>query len=194
MTLERITIHNINLALHIQAELFPEYSARINYEESLDGTTDYEYYLIYDEQECVGITGLYHYPGDSDNAWLGWFGIRESFRRQHRGSAALRLFEEMAVDRGYRFARLYTDVENNDGAIAFYKLNGYTSEPYCNVEDPACWKYKVLIFSKALKGQKLIPWNNENIHLTEQIAKQEKGICIRKRKDRIWSQSQNPTS
>ena len=79
----------------------------------------------------------------------------------------------MAASRGYRFARIYTDAENNDAAIAFYKSNGYSCENYQNPEDPVCVKYKVLIFSKALTSEELVPWNNRSIHLTEQIAKQK---------------------
>ena len=63
---------------------------------------------------------------------------------------------------------------NNDAAIAFYKVNGYIDEPYQNQKDPACMKYKTVIFSKALTSRPLEFWNNRNIHLTEQIAKQEK--------------------
>ena len=175
MTLEKITKHNLNVAVQIQAELFPDYSARKNYEESLDDAAVCEYHLLYEDDTCVGITGLYYYPGDHDNAWLGWFGTRKPFRRQQLGSTAMRLFEEMAVDRGYQYARLYTDAEDNDAAIAFYKTNGYTCEVYENEEDPASMKYKVLIFSKALGEKGLVPWGNRNICLTAQIAKQEKG-------------------
>ena len=82
------------------------------------------------------------------------------------------LFEDMAISRGYRFARLYTDAVNNDAAIAFYKANGYVSEPYFNSEDSACLKYKTLIFSKPLTGDMLVLWESRNIHLTEQIKKQ----------------------
>lgn len=174
VTLERITARNIDDAVRIQAELFPRESARINYQESIDGTTDYEYFLICEGQDCVGITGLYHLVGDRDNAWLGWFGIREGWRRRHYGSKAMRLFEAMARARGYRFARLYTDAVDNDAAIAFYRSNGYVGEAYSNADDPACRKYRILIFSKALGASKLNPWNHQNIHLTEQIAKQEK--------------------
>ena len=80
----------------------------------------------------------------------------------------------MAADRGYRFARLYTDAEHNDAAIAFYKANGYLCEPYLNQQDPACRQYPTLIFSKPLTGDALVPWNSRSIHLTEQIAKQQK--------------------
>lgn len=174
MTLERITESNLNYAVQIQEELFPGESARTNYEESFAEPSAYEYYLIYEDGACAGIIGLYCYPEDPDSAWLGWFGIREGFRRKRLGSRALKQFEEMAAARGYRFARLYTDAVNNDAAIAFYKSNDYTCEPYLNPQDPACIHYPTVIFSKTLAAGALAPWNNRSIHLTEQIAKQNK--------------------
>lgn len=174
MKLERITENNIEYAVEIQEELFPGESGRANFEDSLDGTTEYEYFLIYEDGECAGITGLYTYPEDPESAWLGWFGIRENFRRKHLGSRSLNMFEEMAASRGYKFARLYTDQENNDAAIAFYKANGYSCESYHNPQDPACMEHKTVIFSKSLTSGQLVPWNSRCIHLTQQIAKQEK--------------------
>ena len=174
MTLERITQANIRYALHIQEELFPGESAQTNYEESLSERSDYEYFLIDEDKICVGIIGLYRYPEDHDSAWLGWFGIREGFRRKRLGTTALKMFEEMARSKGYSYARLYTDAINNDTAIAFYKANGYLCEPYENQQDAACLEHKTVIFSKSLTSESLIPWNSRNIHLTEQIEKQEK--------------------
>ena len=174
MTLERITKNNIDYAIQIQEELFPEESGRANFEESVDEKSGFEYYLLYEGGECVGVIGIYSYPEDHESAWLGWFGIREDFRRKSLGTTALKAFEEMAASRGYLYARLYTDAMNNDAAIAFYKVNGYIDEPYQNLKDPACMKYKTVVFSKALKSRPLELWNNRNIHLTEQIAKQEK--------------------
>lgn len=174
MTLERITKDNIGYALRVQEELFPGESARTNYEESLESASGYEYYLVYDEGRCVGITGLYRYLEDPDSAWLGWFGIRKEFRRKHLGSKVLAMFEKTAASKGFRFARLYTDAVKNDAAIAFYKANGYSCEPYENLQDPVCLKIRTLIFSKSLTSEELIPWNSRNIHLTEQILKQER--------------------
>ena len=174
MKLERITESNISYAVEIQEELFPGESGRANYEDSLDGTTGYEYFLIYEDEECAGIIGLYSYPEDPDSAWLGWFGIREGFRRRHLGSASLKMFEEMAASKGFKFARLYTDEEDNDTAIAFYKANGYSCEPYLNMQDSACLENKTVIFSKSLTNGELVPWNSRYIYLTEQMAKQEK--------------------
>ena len=64
-------------------------------------------------------------------------------------------------------------LKTNDVAISFYKANGYVSEQYENPQDPICLKIKTLIFTKALVDEPLILWNNRNIHLMEQIAKQE---------------------
>ena len=172
--LERITANNIDFAVSIQNELFPGESARVNYEESLEDSSDNQYYLIYEANECVGIIGLYCQADDPESARLGWYGIREGFRRRHLGSVALKRFEDMAVAGGYRFARLYTDALNNDTAITFYRANGYISEPYLNLEDSACLRYKTLIFSEPLSDDPLIFWNDRNIHLTEQIEKQRR--------------------
>ena len=174
MTLERITNNNIEFAIQIQEKLFPGESGRANFEESLDENSGFKYYLLYEGGACVGVIGLYSYPEDRDSAWLGWFGIREEARRKHYGTHALKAFEEMAASRGYLFARLYTDAVDNDVAIAFYKANGYVCEPYQNPQDPACMKYKTVIFSKSLTSRPLVFWHSRNIHLTEQIAKQEK--------------------
>lgn len=174
MELERVTEKNIGYAIDIQEELFPGESGRANFEESIYGSAGFEYYLLYEDGVCVGIIGIYSYPEDSESAWLGWFGIRKEFRRKHLGSEALKRFENMAAERGYRFTRLYTDAENNDTAIAFYQANGYAGEPYENPDDPACLEYRMLIFSKSLTSEPLVLWNSRNIHLTEQIAKQEK--------------------
>ena len=173
LTPVRITKQNLAYAVRVQAELFPGESAKTNFIESLSAASGYEYYLLYLNGVCVGVTGIYVYPEDPDSAWLGWFGILKAFRRQRLGSEALRLFEDTASARGYRFARLYTDAENNDIAIAFYKANGYTCEPYLNAQDPAALEHKTLVFSKSLTAEPLVLWNGRSIHLTEQIAKQE---------------------
>jgi len=174
MKLIKITENNTEYAIRIQNELFPDEDGRTNFEESLEADFDYDYYLLYDDETCLGIIGLYNFGEDKDSAWLGWFGIKKEFRRKGYGSEALKAFEEMAIEKGYRFARLYTDAENNDVAIAFYKANGYTAEKYDNPDDPVSEKYKMLIFSKSLSKEKLVPWYNRNIHLTGQIVKQEK--------------------
>ena len=172
MKLVTITKDNFTYALEIQEELFPEESGRKNFEESLKKGSAFSYYLLYEDDICIGVIGLYENKDDPDSAWLGWFGIRENYRRKHLGSKALKMFEDMAVSKGYSFARLYTDENDNDAAVSFYRNNGYYCEHYVNHDDPISLTYRVLIFSKSLSDEELILWNNRNIYLTEQIAKQ----------------------
>lgn len=172
MRFERVTAGNLEYAVRVQEEIFPGESGRRNFEESLESEADYEYCLIYEGGGCAGVIGIYRYPEDASSAWLGWFGIRKPFRRRGLGSRALRAFEDSARRRGFRFARLYTDELNNEAAVAFYSANGYAPEKYDNPQDPACRKYRTLVFSKSLDGGELVPWNDRSIHLTEQIEKQ----------------------
>lgn len=173
--LERITADNLETAVAVQEELFPLESGRLNFEESLSGGSSFSYFLINEADECVGVIGIYSYPEDRESGWLGWFGIREPYRRHHYGTQAMKRFEQIAADLGFRYVRLYTDRDDNDAAISFYQANGYTSEPYCCREDPASLAYPMLIFSKSLSSDPVPPWNSRNIHLSEQIAKQEEG-------------------
>ena len=71
MTLERITEKNIDYAIQIQEELFPGESGRANFVESMDESSGYEYFLLYEDGTCVGVIGIYSYPEDQYSAWLG---------------------------------------------------------------------------------------------------------------------------
>ena len=93
MNLIRVTEKNIEEAVSVQEELFPGESGRANYEEAVSGISGFEYYLVYEDGVCAGITGIYTYPDDPESAWLGWFGIREEYRRRHLGSKTMRWFE-----------------------------------------------------------------------------------------------------
>ena len=61
MTLERITKKNIDYVIQIQEELFPGESGRANFEESMDESSGYEYFLHYENDACVGVIGIYSF-------------------------------------------------------------------------------------------------------------------------------------
>ena len=172
LTQVQIDRNNFSYALALQRELFPEFSAEVNYRESVEKITTNRYYLLYDGGTCVGISGIYEYEADPTSAWLGWFGILPAFRRRGYGSAAIRLFEEEARSRGYTHTRLYTDKYDNEAAVAFYEANGYTSEEYLNAEDAVIKQFPILIFSKRLSCGEVRKWNHKFIDMTGQIAKQ----------------------
>ena len=170
--LVRITEENLDYAVRIQNTIFPKWNAEANYTDGVTGKSRNEYWLVYDEEVCVGITGLYTYDTDPESAWLGWFGVLSPYRRRHYGQRIIRLFEEEARRRGCRYARIYTDRYDNEAAVAFYTSCGYRSEIYDNPDDPACYEYPVLIFSKALDGGIVPLWDNRCIYLTDQMEKE----------------------
>ena len=172
MYFKLITEQDLDCIIKIQHEIFPKYSAKINYIESISGITNNEYYIVYLNNIPIGITGIYTYPIDPESAWLGWFGIREPYRCKGYGSKVIQHFEYLAKTRGFKYVRLYTDKNNNFTAINFYKANGYTYEDYNNENDYLAKKYPTIIFSKSLGDYPLVRWNNRNINLTDQLKKE----------------------
>lgn len=173
MELIKIDESNIEYAIKLQHILFPIYHGDNNYKESLEDDSNKSYYLIKVDNEIVGITGLYFYFIDLTSGWLGWFGILKEYRRKHYGSDALKMIEDLARSKGFKYLRLYTDKYNNDIAHAFYESCGYIKEEYINIDDPASYTYPLYIYSKSLA--KNIPykkWDNKNIIFTKQVEKQ----------------------
>lgn len=167
-----ITKNNIDEAIVIQNKIFPDYDGKNNYLDSLKPKSKLKFYMIYDDDICVGITGIYSYDNDNENAWLGFFGIKEEYRYKGYGYKSLLLTEEYAKNLGFKYMRLFTDKEGNDYAIEFYKRNGYIFEDYdCDLEKLKN-EFNVVIGSKSLTNDKVTLWNNRFINLTKQTKKQ----------------------
>jgi RimJ/RimL family protein N-acetyltransferase len=109
---KKIDKDNLELACKIQNEIFPKEDARQNYIEQINKASyrkEIDYYIVYNGNTPIGVTGIYSYPEYSNIAWLGWFGILEKFRNNGYGSIALDKTIELAKVKGYREFRLYTD-------------------------------------------------------------------------------------
>lgn len=172
LRLELITKDNIDIAIKIENEIFKEYNAKNNYYDSLENDR-VNFFLVYDNSIIVGISGVYSYKDDHDNAWLGFFGIKEEYRNKKYGKKTLLLSEEYAKKLNFKFMRLLTDKFNNDYAIEFYKKNGYTFEDYDSDLESLKEEFKVVIGSKALGDIKPDKWDNRFINLSKQTIKQQ---------------------
>lgn len=170
--LELINKDNIEYATRIENIIFPEYNARNNYLGSLEKDSKTKYYLAYDNNECVGITGIYYYKDDFDNAWVGFFGLLEEYRYKGYGKELLKLTEDLMKDMGFKYSRLFTDRLNNDVAINFYKRNGYVFEKYDSNLEELKDLFDVVIGSKSLCDLEVPKWNNRFINLSKQTKKQ----------------------
>ena len=164
---------NLDTAHEIENIIFPHYDALKNYLDSIFDPKKSGYYLIKENDVFIGIIGIYSYDAYPDDAWLGWFGLLEEYRGKGYGRKALEFFEELARNRGFRYARLFTDTLNNDNTRNFYKHHDYFEERYINFSDPASLKYPISIFSKSLYEERCPRWNNRDIHFTKQVNKQQ---------------------
>lgn len=165
---------NYKKAIEIQNKIFPKEDGTINILASLDRDLfkkktgmDYEddnvkYYIAYENNEAIGITGLYYY--DNVSAWLGWFGVLPDKRRKSYVKRILEKTMELAKQKGFKTMRLYTDAIENADAIKLYKKMGFVGVKYSAEE----LLYDCYIYSKSLCNEKVDLWNNKKLGLSYQ--------------------------
>lgn len=164
-----ITERHLPAARKMFHELFPD-DKLVEIKPGIDcfaealGNPDVRYYLYLDGENVVGMSGVYVEPADPKSLWLGWFGVREQYRRSGLGRAILKFFEMEARSLGMDYCRLYTgDTEQNRGVMEFYRKCGYTYEP--SGEDSSTSDEPLCIFSKTVSGKPLEPWGDRPIEL-----------------------------
>ncbi|MBP5444828.1 MAG: GNAT family N-acetyltransferase [Acholeplasmatales bacterium] len=174
LDLKLITSENLDYAVRVENEIFEEYNAKNNYLSSLENSSQSQFFMACEGDICIGVTGIYAYKNDRDSAWIGFFGLKGKYRNSGLGSKVLKLTEKYAGSLGYKYIRLFTDKDNNDIAINFYKKNGYTFEDYYNENEALKDEFNVVIGSKSLiKGEEVPLWDNKFINLTKQSYKQQ---------------------
>lgn len=150
MRFKLIDKDNVVVATKVQLEVFGSKSecAYLHYVNSFISKKDY--FLVYDKNKIVGITGLYidEFTQEDDVVWLGWFGVLPGFRRLGYGEKILEKTIDLAKKRNKKILRLYTSVDNH-GARKLYDKVMDICEPYDTEKE------KSLIYSKSLSSEKV---------------------------------------
>ena len=173
---EKITHENVDVAIKIQNAIFPGEDGSCNYLDAIsenNNTKSAQCWISYFENMPIGVSGVYVYPEHPEDAWLAWYGVLESERGKGYGYQMLCDFEKYAKNNGYKNIRLYTDEISNKKAIDLYTKFGMTFEKYENEKESKDMS-TVLIFSKNLAGNKVVPWDNKFLNLTAQFEKEQK--------------------
>lgn len=169
-----VDFSNYKKAIEIQNKIFPEEDGTINILASLDRDLfiektgmDYvddhvKYFIVYDNNEEIGITGLYYY--DNESAWLPWFGVLPDKRRKSYGENMLLKTMDIAKQKGFKTMRLYTDRVENANAIKLYEKMGFVGEKYSAEK----LTYDCYIYSKSLCDRQVELWNNKVLGLSYQ--------------------------
>ena len=170
LRIEKVTPKNLSLAIGIQKQLFPNESGKVDLENIAVEKCSNQYSLMlswlgFENDKLVGMVGLYAYKAYLKDAWLGWFGVLEKFRRKGFGAQLFEFAKKQAKDMGFENLRLYTDDIDNFVATKFYDKMGMTSEVYDNPSDKHFEVGKTLIYSLSLCGKKADAWESRNLFL-----------------------------
>lgn len=176
-----ITDKNILLATKIQMEIFPEESAYEHYKYVIKENVEYEkYYLVYDANNIIGITGLYSNEDiyETNSIWLGWFGVLEEYRNKGYGKRILldtiKMAEKLSIKYPIKYFRLYTSERDDYLAQPLYEKIMDIKEYYKNDTD-INYNDTCLIYTKALGNNKIKKWDNKFLNLKEITKEQEIG-------------------
>jgi len=177
MRFQIVDFNNYKTAIQVQNEIFPTEDGTINILASLDRelfikTTEVfypddnvKYYLVYNDNDLIGITGLYCnkelYPND---VWIAWYGVLPKYRGKGFGEQILIKTMELGKKQGYETMRLYTDANESANAINLYKKVGFIGEKY----DAEELIYDCYIYSKSLTESPTELWNNKMLELAFQ--------------------------
>lgn len=176
-----ITSKNILLATKIQMKIFPEESAYEHYKYTIKEDIEYEkYYLVYDENNIIGITGLYSNEDiyKTNSIWLGWYGVLEKYRNKGYGKRILldtiEMAKKLSIKYPIKYFRLYTSERDDKLAQPLYEKVMDIKEYYKN-ENDVNYDNTCLIYTKVLGNYKIEKWNNRFLNLKEIIESQEIG-------------------
>ncbi len=163
---------NYRKMIEVQNEIFPLENGQDDIKTCVSGRPHYylgfvEYYLVKRGRNYVGICGVYSYKDYPNDGWLGWFGVRQKYRKNGFGSKILDYCIKKARKMGYKTFRLYTDDVENENAVKLYTKFGMTGEKYTNKKDHHFEVGNTLVFSLSLTGGKVEPWNDRYIFLSE---------------------------
>ena len=129
----------------------PNYDGK-DFFDSVNGTSEFpfiEYFKVMLGEDCIGFCGLY--SENSDEVWLGWFGVRPAFRRRGYARQMLRMLVDRSRAMGYRFVRVYTDKVIDNNAYRMYLGEGFEEDSTCG--------YDFVTMVKSLTGEVPAKWS-----------------------------------
>lgn len=167
LTYVYLNVENIDIAYQIQKETWPEDP---DYDDLYDKATntldDNCFFLVYDEDSLIGITGVDVFRQYPDTIWLDWFTILPNYRRKGYGEKVLLdVIEYCKSLKKYQSFRVETTYYESRPALFLYDKIMKVKEKYTR-EDTEDIKNNTLIYTYPLNG-KLKLWNNQYLGLRE---------------------------
>lgn len=140
------------------------------YDKAINRSDSNCFFIVYDNNELIGITGVDVYSKYQDTIWLDWFGVIESKRRKGYGKKILLDTINYCKElKKYTHFRVDTTYYENRALSFLYDQIMHLKEDY-TIEDTDDYKSQTIIYSYAFNG-KAEAWNNKYLGLTEYYDK-----------------------
>ena len=182
---KKIEKNNLIEATKIQRQIFPHNSAYYDYLKDFNNVENLrEHYIVYDENEIIGITGVYMEGAcnEVEDIWLGWYGVLPNKRRKGYGKQILMDTLNKANEFSNKYSnllyfRLYTSYTLFPEAQFLYTKVMDEKEKYTNKSDYT-YDNSVLIYSKKLKNIEIKSWNNRFLNLKQSYEDEQRANQI----------------
>ncbi|MBU5591843.1 GNAT family N-acetyltransferase [Clostridium sp. MSJ-4] len=163
-----VTQQNLKLAYTIQKEIFSNSPDILHIKNSIDNNDPgYAYWIVYENETAIGISGIYTVEADRDSVWLSWYGVLPKWRSKGFGRKILLESIERATSLNqFKYLRLYTSEEYNASALGVYNSVMDLCERYENPDDET-FERTALVYSYSLTEEKVTPWNNRYMGIRE---------------------------
>ena len=181
---EKINKNNIILATKIEYRIFPNSCAYSKYLDELETNEELPIdFLVYENDNPIGVVGLYDISKYKDTIWLGWFGVLEEYRFKGYGAQIFNDIVEIAKGYNKKFLRLFTYEVWNYEAQDFYKKHMQIDEYYTNKDDDQfdIKEGKCKIFSYSLCDEPVDYWNNKFIDIASDDNEHKKSLDLMKK-------------
>ena len=181
---EKINKNNVIEAAKIQYKIFPNSSAYSKYLNELKDNKELPIsFLVYENNNPIGVVGLYDMHEYKDTIWLSWFGVLEEYRFKGYGTQIFNDIIQIAKEYNKKFLRLFTYEVWNHDAQKFYNKHMQLGEYYTNKDDDQfdIKEGKCKIFGYSLCNEPVDYWNNKFIDIASDDNGHEKSIKLMKK-------------
>ncbi len=164
---EILNLKNLDIAFKIQKDIWPSDPDYMDlYDKATNTKDDNCFFLVYDKNNLVGITGVDVFREYPDTVWLDWFAILPEYRKNGYGKKVLiDTIQYCKSLNKFDTFRVETTYYENRPALFLYDKVMQLKEDY-TAEDTESIKQQTIIYSYSLNG-KLELWNNKYLGLIE---------------------------
>ena len=175
MKIVEVNRENVNLAIQLQEEIFPNDKSARQVVQGIK-TNNPLNYICYKNDRPIGIFGFYYDEKMPEHILLNWFGVLKQERGKGYGKEIILTAIEQAKLSGRKYLTFWTEKEACKAAICLYKKVNFDVRDYCCEKDikklqkmgknPSC--YVVGVY-KLLNDNQQVDFSKLDMNISKQL-------------------------